>query len=413
MKLISFLLNPLHSHSIIVAQVEDSAGKRYLVRTPLRIEADAWDAERQRPRNIYLKKYKTINAKLNRLKIALHQLFQVKKTTRSLSLKTLERKINTLCQLEPSYGEDSLLAAMSHYIHSRSHLLCTSTYKRYLVFLRLIERFEGHRRQTLVIEQVNADFVRDFLAFGTLEAYSTSTVHRTIHFVRTILNFLEKRGVRTFAYELELPREKQETPCITLSEDEVIQINDTSVPTALQAAKDWLIISCYTGQRVSDFMQFNQQMLRSLGEKMCVSFVQQKTQKQILLPLHQTVLKVMRLNGGSFPAKLSGQLYNQQIKAVAQLAGINSLTTVRKRQGFRSMTQVLPKWKAITSHIGRRSFASNFYGKIPTPLLMEATGHSSERMFQRYVNHADTERTLSLSFYLDKVYEQKYQVGMS
>ena len=56
MKLISFLLNTLHSHSIIVAQVEDSEGKRYLVRTPLRIEADAWDAERQRPRNIYLKK---------------------------------------------------------------------------------------------------------------------------------------------------------------------------------------------------------------------------------------------------------------------------------------------------------------------------------------------------------------------
>ena len=34
-----------------------------------------------------------------------------------------------------------------------------------------------------------------------------------------------------------------------------------------------------------------------------------------------------------------------------------------------------PKCAFVTSHILRRSFASNYYGKIDTPLLMNITGH--------------------------------------
>lgn len=154
-------------------------------------------------------------------------------------------------------------------------------------------------------------------------------------------------------------------------------------------------------------MNFNLNMIEIVHDRQCISFVQQKTQKNILLPLHPTVLTVMSENG-DFPMKIPTQKYNQQIKQVAKLAGINKLVKVRKRTGFRSNMALIPKWKAITSHIGRRSFASNFYGKIPTPLLMEATGHSSEQMFHRYINNVDTERTRSLGAYLDDAYKQKF-----
>jgi len=44
-----------------------------------------------------------------------------------------------------------------------------------------------------------------------------------------------------------------------------------------------------------------------------------------------------------------------------------------------------PKYKFVTSHIMRRSFASNYYGKIETPLLMNITGHSKESTFLSYI----------------------------
>jgi len=44
-----------------------------------------------------------------------------------------------------------------------------------------------------------------------------------------------------------------------------------------------------------------------------------------------------------------------------------------------------PKYAFVTSHIMRRSFASNYYGKIETPLLKNITGHSKESTFLTYI----------------------------
>lgn len=90
----------------------------------------------------------------------------------------------------------------------------------------------------------------------------------------------------------------------------------------------------------------------------------------------------------------------------AILANIHTEVSCNKRLGHRSKPLQIPKWQAISSHIGRRSFASNFYGKIPTPLLMEATGHGSENMFQNYINQMDIQRTITLAKYLDQAYER-------
>ena len=44
-----------------------------------------------------------------------------------------------------------------------------------------------------------------------------------------------------------------------------------------------------------------------------------------------------------------------------------------------------PKYQLLSSHDLRRSFATNHYGKIPTPILMKLTGHSRESAFLEYV----------------------------
>lgn len=51
-----------------------------------------------------------------------------------------------------------------------------------------------------------------------------------------------------------------------------------------------------------------------------------------------------------------------------------------------------------------------FFGKIPTPLLMAATGHSSEQIFMRYINPVDKDKIISLSNYFNKMYEERLMV---
>lgn len=274
----------------------------------------------------------------------------------------------------------------------------------------MLERFEGFMCKKLYIDTVNSDFIKDFMIFGKEEEYSENTIYRTIHFVKTILNFAERKGIRTCVRELEIRREKQTREIVTLAENEIAQIQQTKVPKELQAAKDWLLISCYTGQRFSDFMNFDKQQLQTVDGKICLSFVQQKTKKKVLLPVHPNVLQTLERNGNVFPGLLDIQNYNNDIKEIARLADLNVLVKDRKRFGFRSKIIEAEKWNFLSSHIGRRSFASNFYGKIPTPLLMDATGHSTEQMFNKYINPINKNRVLSLASYFDKIYEERVAV---
>lgn len=61
-----------------------------------------------------------------------------------------------------------------------------------------------------------------------------------------------------------------------------------------------------------------------------------------------------------------------------------------------------PKYELIASHCFRRSFASNYYKKIPTPILINITGHSKESLFLTYINKRedkDANADLFMQFY--------------
>src|SRR6218665_2463385 len=200
--------------------------KTYCFRTSLKISENDWDKEKQRPVNIYLKKYKRLNTTLDSIKMRLAEyLCENRELNKIPAQRNLAKEIMKICSGEqPGLPETSLLFFMKWYLDSRKELICQSTYKRYKVFFHLLERFEGFICKRLYIGEVNSDFVRDFMLFGKGEEYSENTIYRSIHFVKTILNFAERKGVRTNVRELEIRREKQQKEIITLTEKEIIQI---------------------------------------------------------------------------------------------------------------------------------------------------------------------------------------------
>ncbi|WP_278550948.1 phage integrase SAM-like domain-containing protein [Elizabethkingia bruuniana] len=380
----------------------------YSFRTILRIPEPDWDAKKQRPKNIYLKKYKKLNNRIDRLKTIISAYINNQKDQgKQIKQRSLSREIHKVCtEKQISYHEESLLNFMQRYIQSKNGIICNSTYKRYKVFFNLIQRFEGTMMSQLMIQDVNSEFIKKILSFGQEELYSENTIYRTIHFVKTILNYAERQGIRTSVRDLDIKREKQKKEIISLTEDDLLKIKHTEVPNELEPAKDWLVISCFTGQRFSDFMKFSQEKLLDVQGKTCIKFIQQKTKKEILLPLHPVVLNILQKNNGYFPKALDIKKYNQDIKRVAEMAGLDNILRANKRIGHRVKNILVEKWQAITSHIGRRTFATNFYGRIPTPLLMEATGHSTEQIFMKYINAFDKERIILLGNHFDDIYKK-------
>ena len=102
-----------------------------------------------------------------------------------------------------------------------------------------------------------------------------------------------------------------------------------------------------------------------------------------------------------FPCSISDQKYNEYIKTVCRIAGLAEKVRGNKfdKETKRKSTGLFPKYELITSHIGRRSFATNYYGIIPTSLLINVTGHSTEAMFLEYIGKTVTEKAILLAKY--------------
>ena len=94
-----------------------------------------------------------------------------------------------------------------------------------------------------------------------------------------------------------------------------------------------------------------------------------------------------KLLENEFLRRVSQVVFNKQIKALCRMAGIEDLVSEFKNNPKTRRKEIVnaPKYEFVTSHIMRRSFASNYYGKIETPLLMNITGHSKESTFLTYI----------------------------
>jgi integrase len=289
---------------------------------------------------------------------------------------------------------------INYYIGCKQNELSAATLMKIKTIKTKIEAIELAHNKTFLISDVNENFKKEFVSFYKKNGYNTNTTQRELSFIKTFCRHARSNGIETSIQLDSLRLQKSKVDKVYLTFDEIEQIEQTHFESeALNNAKDWLIISCYTGQRVSDFLHFTNDMIRVEDDIKLIEFTQKKTNKRMSLALHPKVVSVLNKNKGNFPYKISDQRYNEYIKEVCRIAGIDTPTkggilnpsTIRKENG------IFPKWKLVSSHIGRRSFATNFYGKIPTSLLINATGHSSEAMFLEYIGKTQTQQAKELA----------------
>ena len=124
----------------------------------------------------------------------------------------------------------------------------------------------------------------------------------------------------------------------------------------------------------------------------------------------------MNKRNGSFPRKISDQRFNEYIKIIAEKAGLTQYVEGAKITEFkinengkevkihRKQFKKYPKYELVTSHICRRSFATNLYGKIDTLTIMKITGHKTERQFLEYIKITPKEYAIKLKELWSKQY---------
>jgi hypothetical protein len=202
-----------------------------------------------------------------------------------------------------------------------------------------------------------------------VEKYFKNHIQRLVKQIKTICYHAENNGLKIHYQLRHIKIKLEKSEIIYLDFDELKLIEDSKQPSEyLENAKDWLLISCYIAQRFSDFSNFKKEMIRKEKGEILIEFTQQKTGKPMMsLPLHPKVLQILEKRDGDFPRKISDQRYNEYIKIVCKNAGITEEIEGSKELNKRKTIGKYPKYDLVTSLIGRRSFASNYFGKIPTP----------------------------------------------
>lgn len=307
-----------------------------------------------------------------------------------------------------------LIQYIEYYKQDKGSELSKAQKTKWEVIKNKLLRFEKTNAKPILLKEVNGNFKKAFRTYYEKENYSQNTIQREFGFIKTLCRHARSKGMEVSPDLDTLSFKKDDkVPKIYLDNAELKAIKDLKdLPDYLDNARDWLLISCYTGQRVSDFMRFTKDMIRFEKGVPVLEFDQVKTDKSMTIPLLPEVMEVLKKRNGDFPRQISDQRYNEYLKEVCKKAGItkkikgklqlNIEEDTKKKSKMRNVIGVYPKYKLISSHVGRRSFATNYYGTLPTTYLINITGHSTEKMFLTYIGKGQNDLALAAYEYLTK-----------
>lgn len=176
----------------------------------------------------------------------------------------------------------------------------------------------------------------------------------------------------------------EEVDSIYLNLDELQKIYalDLSKTPKYEKVRDLFLIGCDTGLRISDLKRLNKSNLK----KDTIEIKTQKTKDAVIIPYTKRVRKIIAKYDGNIPPAISDQRYNEYLKELGELAGIDELTNKTMTKAGKPITTTVPKYELIVSHTARRSFATNAYkSHVPTLSIMKITGHKTESSFMKYI----------------------------
>lgn len=295
------------------------------------------------------------------------------------------------------YGENYLSRLSTKVTPMGKIGVANATKNKYRTIVNKIINFEEFRSKKILLEDVNSSMAEEFISyFSEIEKLCDNTIGRYLKFIKSICLDAKKKGINVSKGLDDFKGFTVDVPKVYLSFEELEKIEKTELENEnLLITRDWLIIGCYIGQRVSDLLRLTPDFVHLRNGYEFISLKQIKTEKEIEIPIHSKVKEILNKRKGKFPPIFSKNedsnkaMFNRYLKQVCKIAEIDEISEgkIYKKEEGRNIQGKYEKHLLVSSHICRRSFATNFYSDkdYPTPMLMNVTGHSTEKMFLLYI----------------------------
>ncbi|GAA3623072.1 phage integrase SAM-like domain-containing protein [Flavivirga jejuensis] len=312
-------------------------------------------------------------------------------------------KFNNRPQDESSNREIYFIPFVDKYIEesktrinpNTNKVISTKTIQKYQTTLKRLKEFQEKEQIILKIWDINLAFHRTFLSFLKIDGnYGGTTISKYLDQIKNFCREAKTMGLKVSPeFEHRSFTAKRDKPIdVYLNESEISQIfkADFKNNDRLNNTRQLMIIGLWSGLRISDLKRIHD---FNINDNVIQIVDSVKTGIFIKIPIHKHVKAVIAENKGQLPRIISDAKFNKYMKEVCKEVGITQIVmgnktnpkTKRKEKGY------YPKYKLVSSHTNRRSFASNLYGKLPNQTIMSITGHKSEQQFIKYVKTTQDE----------------------
>lgn len=397
MSSIQFIVNSQKNPTKIGIRFYISRANAPCIRTEILINGKMWSNKKKRLKGAdeYSRK---INNKLEALKAFICNQYSLdysegKIINRAWLKETVSTFFNRPKDSGLSFSEE-IIAFVKKNPLIKGKKLSKGTLDNYLQIARIVKKYKDVHPF-----EIDLNFHSGFLKYLKKNEYAPNTINKFFTLLKAALSKLEVEGVTInpdIRSALFYKPPSIEIDTIYLNENQIqaikqVQLNETE----LILARDNFLLGLRTGLRVSDFLK-----LQNYNIKENYLHVQtKKTDKRVIIPIHQDVAEILKKNNG-LPENLSDQKFNKHVKVICKKAGLDkivygakvSIEDGKKRKRFGKF----PFYELVSSHICRRSFATNLYGKLSNLTIMQITGHKTETSFLRYIKISSLEHAEKL-----------------
>ncbi len=257
--------------------------------------------------------------------------------------------------------------------------------KGYKTTYNHLVEFNKKWHRNLDFDAIDLSFHEDFTKYLTEAKFSLNYIGTHFKRIKTVMAEATRRKANTNvdfqSSHFIKPSEEAET--IYLTQAELEQIKSLELEERLDNVRDLFLIGCYTGLRFSDFSTLK-------PESIVDGFIrikQVKTGDPVVIPVHQVVKKILAKRNGILPRQISNEKLNAYLKDLGEKCDLLKVGVSKSiTKGGTKVHLNTEKWKLITSHTARRTFATNEYLQgTPTITIMAITGHKTEKSFLKYI----------------------------
>ena len=431
MKTHYFIKKRINPYSKIYIRLWESKKYDFTTSTGLQLKYIYWDAKNEKVKNkVEALDKDFINSKLLELKGYIIENFNLDyNSEKSISKDWLKNKVDAFfnrvdeTKPEQTYFTDwirKFVETAPKRLH-KGNEISQSTIKKYNTALNNLINYETDKKTRLRFEDITLNFYFDFVDYcRNTHKLGTNTIGTRIKAIKLFCRQIDLEELPISQHykhpEFVAQEEKAQDIYLTTAEIEKIFQFDFSDKPYLDNARDLLIIGLNTGLRISDFMRLDLSHIKDDT----IRIKAQKTGKIAEIPINNQIERTLQMNGGKLPRSISEQKFNEYLKEIGEKVGFTEMVTGAKmecidveKKIFRKVSGTFPKYELMTSHICRRSFATNLHGQIPTPVIMAITGHSTETQFLTYIKKTTAENAEVLrNFYKRKAEENGLEFNL-